>query len=187
VSRDLVTATATAAQQDTIIPVWLVKLEFDSGNVCLSTYDGPLTWNGDTYIGAGAIGSISPVDEDTELARSTLTMQLRGLPDDIIAIVHDEYFQGRRATTRQGYLDQNTRQLVGDPAIYHRGRMDTATVDEADTCSVTLSVESRFAAWDSAKVRRYNDADQQSKYPGDLGMEFVEQATRGTVYGSSQT
>src|SRR4051812_16382305 len=120
-SRDLVTATATAAQQDTIVPVWLVKLEFDSGNVCLSTYDGPITWGGDTYTGAGANGSISQADEDTELARSALTMELRGLPDDIIAIVHSEYFQGRRGRTRMGYLDPNTRQLVGDPMIYHRG------------------------------------------------------------------
>jgi hypothetical protein len=185
-SRDLAAETAAASQGSTILPVWLVKLEFDSAPLCLSTYDAPITWNGDTYTGTYGISSISPAQEDTELARSTLTMKLSGLPNDIVAIVHDEYYQGRRATTYLGYLDISTRQLVGDPTIFHRGRMDTASVDEGDTCSVTLSVESRFAAWDRAKVRRYNDADQKARFPGDRGLEFVDQATKGTVYGLVQ-
>jgi hypothetical protein len=183
VSRDLASATITASQQSVIVPVWFVKLEFDSGTMYLSTYDGPLTWGGHTYIGAGAIGGLSAIDEDTELARSTLSMQLRGLPDEIISIVQNEHFQGRTATTYIGYLNQTTRQLVADPSILHRGRMDTATIDEDQTCSVTLTVESRFADWDKAKVHRYNDADQKARFPGDRGMEFVAQAVQGKVWG----
>lgn len=183
-SRDLESATETASQASTIVPVWFIKLEFDSGTVYFSTYDGPLTWGGNTYIGAGKIGGIGSIDEDTELARSTLTMTLYGLPSDIIAIVHGEYFQGRPATTYIGYLNQSTRQLVADPSIIHRGRMDTASVDEGDTCSVTLTVESRFAAWDKAKTQRYNDADQKARFPGDRGLEFVEQAVQGKVWGA---
>ncbi|MCU1324986.1 MAG: hypothetical protein JWN34_356 [Bryobacterales bacterium] len=182
-SRDLVSATRDASQGSVIVPVWLIKLQFDGGTIFLSTYDGPLTWSGDTYIGAGAIGSISPIQEDTELARTTLSMQVRGLPSEIIDIVHNEYFQGRRATTYLGYLDQITRQFVDDPVIMHRGRMDTAQIDESDTCSVTLTVESRFADWDKAKVRRFNDADQKSRFPGDRGLEFVTQAEQGTIWG----
>ncbi len=55
--------------------------------------------------------------------------------------------------------------------------MDTATVDQDETLSVALTVESRFAAWDRANTRRFNNADQQGRYPGDLGLQFVEQAT----------
>jgi hypothetical protein len=182
-SRDLAPATETASKAPTIIPVWLVKLEFDSGNFTLSTYDGEIAWNGDVYTGAGAIGSLTQIDEDTELARSTVQMQLRGLPSDIIAIVLGEHFQGRRATTYLGYLDTDNRRLIGDPAIIHRGRMDTAIIDQGSTCAVTLNVESRFAAWDRAKVRRYNDADQQAAYPGDKGMQFVQQAVEGKIWG----
>lgn len=182
-SRDVPTATGTASQSSSIIPVWFVKLEFDSGNVALCTYDGDVAWNGDVYTGAGSIGTISAIDENTELARSTLQMQLRGLPTEIVAIVLAEHYQGRKATTRLGYLDFDSRRLIGDPAIVHSGRMDTASIKQGATCTVTLNVESRFAAWDKPKIRRYNDADQQSRFPGDTGLGFVQQAVEGTVWG----
>ena len=40
---------------------------------------------------------------------------------------------------------------------------------------------SRFAAWDKPQPRRYNNSSQQSRYPGDLGLQFIEQATYKTV------
>lgn len=187
-SRDLAAATQTASESGqgsdlAPAPVWLVKLEFDDGDVTLCTHDGNVAWNGDTYIGAGAIGSIGAMEENIELARATLQMQLRGLPTDIVAIVLGEHYQGRRATTYLGYIDRTTGQLVGDPTILHRGRMDNAQIKQGKTCSVTMNVESRFADWNRAKVRRYNDADQKAKYPDDKGLEFVDQAVAGTIWG----
>jgi hypothetical protein len=41
--------------------------------------------------------------------------------------------------------------------------------------SVVKNLESRLVDWERARVRRYNDADQQAEYPGDLGLQFVEQ------------
>src|SRR4051812_22419813 len=97
-TRDLEAATQTASEADVIVPVHFAKFEFDTGTVALSTYDSNITWNGDTYIGAGGIGAISQVEEDAELSRSTLEYQLRGLPTDIVAIVLGEHYQGRPAT-----------------------------------------------------------------------------------------
>jgi hypothetical protein len=55
--------------------------------------------------------------------------------------------------------------------------MDTASISQGEQISVSVNLESRFAAWDKPNVRRYNNADQQSRYPGDKGLEFVEQTT----------
>lgn len=180
-TRSLDTATQSASEAGTILPVWFVKLEFDSGDVLLHTGLGDLSFGGDTYTGAGGIGSIDTVEEDSELSRSTLKLTLRGLPNDIISIVLNEYYQGRRATLYLGYLDQATRQLVADPGIVYRGRMDTASVSQGETCSVTLTVESVFAAWDRPLVRRYNNADQQARFPGDRGLEAVEQSSEKQI------
>ncbi len=203
--RDITAATQAASESDNPRPVWFVKLEFDDGDLCLSTHDGPLSFGGDDYIGAGTIGAISSIDENIELARSSLQMTLRGLPTDIVAIVLAEHYQGRRATTYLGYLGSvptwsdisetwesldepwesfsTPGRLIADPVIIHRGRMDNASIQQGKTCSVTLNVESRFADWNRSKARRYNNADQQARYPGDRGMEFVEQAVAGKTWG----
>ena len=77
-------------------------------------------------------------------------------------------------------------QLVADPdhplprPDGHRRRSSRATRSPSP-----LTVESRFAAWDRPLVRRYNNADQQTRYPGDKGLEFVEQtAEKQIVWGA---
>jgi hypothetical protein len=187
VSRDLDSATITASQSGinpadpAAEPVWFVKLAFDGGDLNLHTRLGPITWGGDTYTGAGDVGGIGVVDEDSELARSTLELSLRGLPTDLLSTVLNEHYQGRTATLYLGYLDPVTQQLVADPGIVYRGRMDYARPRQGETLSIALFVESRFAAWDRPNVRRYNHADQQARYPGDRGLEFVEQTTDLTI------
>lgn len=185
-TRDISSANETASEASVIVPVWFVKLAFDDGEVNLSTYDGPLAWGGDSYVGAGAIGSISAADENSELARSTLEMTLRGLPADVVAIVLGEHYQGRAATLYLGYLNQSTRQLVDDPVVIYRGRMNTARVKKGEgtppTMTVTLTVESRFADWDRPRIRRYNKADQQALYSGDTGLDYAEESTEKVVY-----
>ncbi len=180
-TRDISVANQTASAASTIVPVFFVKLEFDTGDVNLHSQLGEIAWGGDTYTGAGDIGGISPVDEDSELSRSTLQLTLRGLPTDLVSIVGNEHYQGRPATIYLGYLDQTTHVLVSDPLVIYRGRMDVATTEVGETLTVTLAVESRFAAWDRPLVRRYNNADQQGRYPGDKGLEFVEQTTEKQI------
>lgn len=179
--RSLNTDTQTESEASNKRPVWFFKGEFDEGDLNLHTRLGTITWGGDTYTGTGGIGGISAVDEDSELSRSNLQLTLRGMPSDIVQIVLDENFQGRRATLYIGYVDSSG-VLVDDPIIIYRGRMDNARIKLGRTFTVILNVESRFAAWDKPLVRRYNNADQQSRYPGDRGLEFIEQASEKEIF-----
>ena len=154
-----------------------VELLFDGGAVRLHSALGPLTVGGNTYTGTGRLGQVSAAEEDSELARTPVTLTLAGLPTDLLAVVLGEDFGGRRATLSLGYLDPVTMQLVADPFVLYRGRMDTVSVEQGDTLSISVAVESRFAAWDRPKERRFNDADQQGRHPGDRFFEFAEQAT----------
>lgn len=180
-SRDVDAATLTAAQQDSIAPVLFAKLEFDSGDVLAHSGVGNLTFGGDTYLGVGQFGAVSMAEEASDLSRTPITLTLSNIDQSMGAIVLGEHYQGRRATIYLGYLDLTTRQLVGDPAILYRGRMDTADIQQDNTFTVTVSIESRFAAWDKPLVRRYNNADQQTRYSGDKGLEFVEQAAEKQI------
>lgn len=181
-TRTISAVNATAAQAAAVYPVYFLKLGFDGGDVCLHTGLGDLAVGGDTYTGAGALGGIGAVDEDADLSRSTLELTLRGLPADLVAAVLGEHYQGRPATLSLGYLDAATRQLVDAPLVLYRGRMDTAAVEQGEELAVRLTVESRFAAWDRPNARRYTDADQRLRFPGDRGLEFVAQTAEKPLF-----
>ncbi|MBP3955386.1 hypothetical protein J8F10_08845 [Gemmata sp. G18] len=180
-SRDADTDTITASQQDVIEPVLMANLEFDSGDLLAHSSLGNLVFDGQTYLGVGKFGGITAAEENSDLSRSPISLTLSNIPGDMGAIVLGEHYQGRRATIYLGYFDPATGLLVGDPVILYRGRMDAARIRQGQTFVVTVSIENRFAAWDKPKVRRYNNADQQSRHPGDKGCQYVEQAVEKEI------
>ena len=91
-----------------------------------------------------------------------------------LATALDEDYQGRTATIWAAPLDSEHR-IVSDPVIVFKGRMDTMPITMGRSGEITVNLESRLVDWERARVRRYNDADQQAEYPGDLGLQFVEQ------------
>ena len=185
-TRDISDETLSAAQADSNIPIALVKLEFASGDLRLHTQLGDILYNGEVYTGAGDIGMIGPIDEDFDLTRNSMQIGLRGVPNEIIAIALGENYQGRPATIYFGYLDPTTRQLVGDPLIFSM-LMDYPTATVGKTPQVVLRVEDEFALLDKPLTRRYNNADQQAEYPGDLGLEFVEQSVEKQIFWGQAT
>lgn len=180
-SRDADSATITASQADIIHPLILAKLEFDSGDVLVHSGLGNVEFNSETYVGVGQFGGISAAEENSDLARSPLTLTLSNIPGDMGAIVLGEHYQGRRATLYLGYRDLSTSLLVGDPAILYRGRLDHARIKQGKTFTVTVSIENRMASWDKPLVRRYNNADQQGRYQGDMGLQYVEQSAEKEI------
>jgi hypothetical protein len=64
--------------------------------------------------------------------------------------------------------------IIADPVGPWTFRMDTMGGSIGQEAYVTLTAERRLADWDRRRARRYNDADQQSEYPGDVGMQYVE-------------
>lgn len=181
-TRDVASATLTASQQDLIRPVLMAKLEFDGGRVLAHSRLGNITFAGDTYLGVGQFGAVSTAGENSDLSRSTVSLTLSNIPGDMGALVLNEYFQGRKGTIYLGYVNEDSGQLVGDPVVIHRGRMDYATIDQSGgSFTVMVKVESRFASWNKPLIRRYNNAFQQSIYPDDKGFEFVEQAAERQI------
>lgn len=166
--------------------VLFVDLGFDSGTVRVHSDLGDLVWGGNTYTGVGNLGAITEAEEDSELTRTPITLTLSGIPGTIVSAVLNEHYQGRPATVYLGYRDVTTGALADDPFILYRGRMDAPVIDEGEDFKVSIPVESRFAAWDRPNVARYNNADQQSRYPGDLGLEFVEQSTEKQIAWGTQ-
>lgn len=173
-TRNLSAPNQAQSEASELAPILFAKLEFDGGDVLVHSGLGSISWGGDTYTGVGDLGRVSPIDEDTELARSSIAVELSGIPPSMISVALNEQYQGRPATICLGFLDPATMQLVDTPAVAFRGRMDAMEIARGESATVAVSVESRFSAWDKPRVRRYNHADQQSRFPGDRGLEQAE-------------
>ncbi len=181
-ARGIPSAMQTAAVADVVRPVLLAKLEFASGTIRVSTADRTLvTPGGETYIGVGNFGGVDGVDEDIQLGANGVTLLLSGVDPNLISLALQENYQGRAATISVGLLT-SAWAFVAEPTIVFSGLMDTMSVVSGTEGRISLSCENRLAAWDRARNLRFNNQTQQIRYPGDRGLEFVEQAADREIF-----
>lgn len=168
----------TQAQIDTgHIPLLIfAEMEFDSGTLRLHSgaQGSEITWNSSTWLGAGGLGKISPVLENSELEVYDLQMSLTGIDPTLIATALSEDYFGRPARIWLAVLDDQYT-IQGDPIGPFAGLMDTMDGELGEVGTITMTIKNRLADWQRPKIRRYTNEDQQAEYPGDLGMEFVAQ------------
>lgn len=171
---DLSAANSQAAGEIVVRPILFATLEFSTETLRMCTAPFAFTWGGNSYTGLGHLGEVQAIEEGVELQTYRLRLILNGVPLALLSIALGSEYQGRTATIYLGFLNSD-HGLVGDPDTVFRGRMDIMTITAGETGSIALDVESRLADWERPRVRRFNNADQQQRYPADKGLEFAEQ------------
>ncbi|MCA3182035.1 MAG: hypothetical protein INH13_00185 [Cupriavidus sp.] len=171
--RQIDASTVSAVVASHVPYVYFVQMEFSSAlRVCSAGYD--MDWNGATWLGLGSLGSIEPIQEQASLEAIGVRLTLTGVPTDLISITLGEQYQGKACQIWFAPLGEDLR-IVSQPVRLFSGRMDTMDVEVGETATITVTAESRMVSWDKARVRRYNNEDQRSKYPNDRGFEYVSQ------------
>lgn len=172
-SRTLSTAMQAVATAELVRPIYLVDLEFASGSIYLWSGLGDLSFNSNTYIGAGDLLSIGAVQESTELTATGAQITLGGIKQSLLTLARDEPYQGRPLTIRLGAFDENG-DLIASPVIVFSGFMDVMTInDSGETSTITVSAENKLIVFQKTAVRRYTAEDQKIEHPTDKGFEFV--------------
>jgi len=173
-SRSMTTAAALAAASSQTTMAIAVRLDFLSGFVRVNSTPYSMTIGGEEFIGVGHLGSISGLDETTDLEAAGVTLQLSGVQSAFLYNALAEVYQGRDARIYLVFLTE-AHAIIADPVLIYRGRMDTMDISLADQGVITVNVENRLADWQRARVSRYTDAEQQRIHPGDLGLQYVAQ------------
>ncbi|EME71384.1 hypothetical protein H261_03208 [Paramagnetospirillum caucaseum] len=170
---------ASAAAADTVHPIFLAQVTCVSGDVLLWSGHGDLEWgvNADgsprIFLGSGLLGGISPMAETTEVAARGITLSLSGIPTDMIATALAETRQGLPARVWLGLLAGDG-DLLADPLLLFSGLTDVPSIEDGgETCTVSVTVESRLIDLERPRVRRYTPEDQHIDYPGDKGFDYV--------------
>lgn len=165
--------------------VLLVELEFPSGVVRFNASDVTVAWDGDDYLGAARCSGIEPVHETAAPVGQALNVRFSGIDTGYMSAILDDDWQDQPARMYVATYSQSTKQLTDAPTLVFQGAMDEPLVSMGETATIQVALENPMADWDRPRLRRYTDADQQARYPGDLFFEFVaETETRDIVWGN---
>ena len=146
-TRDISAAAITESLKSFgAMPVWFVVLNLDSGTERFWSGRGDFSWGGDTYEGTGDLGAIGNFEESTTRQGLDLTMALSGVPQDRVDRAMDQDVIGRVAEIFRGWLDADE-QLVADPDLWWRGRLNSMHIELGETASIETTGVERLVDW----------------------------------------
>jgi hypothetical protein len=181
-SRGLTTPNANAASARHVRGITFLELQFVSGTLYLHTGVGTYTWGSRTWLGIGALGSMSPVEETDEIAPYRVSYMLSAINDTILAQSLLEEIYDCLVIRYEGFLDIDGK-LVDTPHEFRRDMMDameSSIGGEID--QITLHCESEHIRDTRAPGRMFSDEDQQAIFPGDTGFKFLPQLVDAQVH-----
>jgi hypothetical protein len=168
----------------------LARFDFTSETMRLWRGYGTLTTNdGAQWSGLGEFGEMSGIEQAVNGEAPEATFTLSGLDADVMRLARDEFESEVRGRMARVYLqffgvedaeDPDNQRPLDNPYPVWAGRLLKPTFslapadgDSPGTRSVSISAESLFSLRSRPKASLYTDADQQRRFPGDKGFEFV--------------
>ena len=176
-SRDITTEVLDALDDDVVYPFFAADLAFSSGplymwsgygDLCIGGTGASCT-GGKLYLGAGQLLALSSVEETTEMEAKGASLTLSGIPFSFLSLALAEPYQGRECRIYFG--------MTSAPSAYveiFSGELDQMNIsEEGSTSSVSVTAENVLIKLERPVVRRFTNEDQKSRYPADLGLEFI--------------
>ena len=180
-SRTLSTEMQAVATAELVRPIYLVKMEFDSGDLLLWSGQGSIYYDGTWYVGTGDLMAISPIKESEELTANGVNFTVSGIKQSLVNLARDEPYQGRKITLLLGALDDSA-DIISSPVILFSGFMDVMSIsDSGETSTITIAAENKLISFDRSSVRRFTAEDQKIDYPTDKGFEFVSKIAQQEI------
>lgn len=172
-ARNVESTTLAQVQAAKCYLALLAFFDFQGGAVRVWTGYGNLVYGGNTFTGLGDLGTVSPVEETTELRANGLAFTLNGIPSSMLSSVLNETYRGRAVTLWLATLT-SAGAITGTPYPVFQGKTDMfAVAPGAETCSITITAENRAIDFLRNLDRRYTHDDQQINFPGDDGFIYV--------------
>lgn len=179
--RSLTTDVANAVDAKSVLMTWLVRFDFDSGTLYLNTSGIDVSFEGHTWLRGQAL-NIDAVPETDSGISTGFSVSLPTTSSALLARALSEYPQGRKCAIRALFFNADTGGQLGASTV-EEGVCDAPEIQEQPSggAVVSMRVETELANYTRARVFRYTNADQQSRYPGDRACEFTEQMVEKVI------
>ena len=162
---------------------WLVALDFTSGTIRYTTAPLPITVGADTYAALGTLAQVSAVSESENANAEQLTLGFTVATSLLAATLGNvEGYRGKRARLWLQLFD-DAFQPAGAPVLRWSGVMDRVSVSRtrSDAAGGPSSgrIELQCSRAGMARSRnpeglRLSHAQQQQRFPGDNGLQYVQ-------------
>ncbi|HCE10144.1 MAG TPA: hypothetical protein DEQ40_16380 [Oxalobacteraceae bacterium] len=182
--RSLSSANIAALARGELVLRALVQLQLLESTYGFWNDVGNITVGGVTYIGTGALASISTLPATTALSVPNFTLVLSGLDANVLSTFFDYTWHQRPVLIYMALLDPNTLNIVDTPTLISSGRMDIAHVKGADGKDATLEITcediARRMTWVNPAVR--SNGDQLQRSGTDTFLQYVATTAQQQLY-----
>ena len=176
-ARSITTAFKNAIKSSVVRPFLAVELEFSTGTLRFWNGYGDLTMtaggSSNTFTGLGDLLGVSPISESDQIEAIGASLSLTGIKSSFISTALTGNYTNRNASIFFGVFD-TSKNVIADVYTLFKGKMDIMKIDEgSESATITLNLENRLIVLDRPLNRRFTHEDQQERFSGDLGLEFV--------------
>ena len=176
-ARSITTAFKNAIKSSVVRPLLAVELEFSTGTLRFWNGYGDLSMTAggstNTFTGLGDLLGVSPISESDQIEAIGASLSLTGIKSSFISTALTGNYTNRNASIFFGVFD-TSKNVISDVYTLFKGKMDIMKIDEgSESATITLNLENRLIALDRPLNRRFTHEDQQERFSGDLGLEFV--------------
>jgi hypothetical protein len=192
-TRNISTSMENAIAADEMSVALLLELQLDSGTTYLHSGHGDLSYNGQTWKGVGAMGSISGVKENTSMSDGRITATLSHVPivslPDFVTEFSDNDPVGRAFNIYLAFLDADGKiaSESDDVVQITGGFIDAVEMTDGGGAAggadggIALTLASEAALLGRTRGFRLTDQHQQRLFPGDKAFEFVTDTNLGEL------
>ena len=185
-TRSLTSAVKTELATNDIRPVHLITLGFGTPvNItdCSFSLTSSVSGSSVTYNASDFILGISNHTEETDITKSSVSLNLSGADQTFISTVLNENVVNDSVDIFRGFLDDSNA-LISDPFLLYRGKIDSFDIAETENDSqVNLSIVSNWADFEKKNGRKTNNTSQQRFFSADVGMDFSSQTVQDIKWG----
>lgn len=154
----------------------LVEFDFAEGIRRVWNGTGYLDLDGFEWLGTGELGSISSISFGENDDAEKVTFALSGVDPEFVTLARSgDSVRGRDVTIYGLFLDVETMQPLGSKWVVRQLIMDTIGYGAKGPSerSISLTAETIWTTRNLAAFAYWSDRDQQARFPGDLGCQFI--------------
>lgn len=110
-----------------------IKIELDSETWLFSDANTAYTFDGNEYIGAGQLISLTSTQSELRVSSSSVTINISGIPNSEISNVLNSGVKGQSVKIYRGFFDVNTGDWIAldvNPLLRYRGFINNFSISE---------------------------------------------------------
>jgi len=177
-ARGLTTAVKNEYATRNVNAVHLVEIDFTStvGYFTENSFDltSSISGTSRTYESNGFLLDITNINESAGVNVSRLNLSLSAVDQTYIAIVLNNNITHNEVSIHRALLDSSN-DIIADPFLIYKGYITGyEIIDDRNTATLKLDIESHFANAGQINGRITNNETQQRFFPDDRGFEYAD-------------